>query len=91
MLVLCTQHSGAPGFYFIIGVMPAARRHILLLFNLFVFRTDVRNLVCSVPEKSLLSAGDSKSHKAEVSTLVLCEQVFDNRCKGASSNNDYHL
>lgn len=77
----CVQHSGASGFYFIIGAMQAARRHILPLFKLLVFRTDVRNPVYSIPEKSPLRAGDSKSHHIRESPSVQCEQVFESRCK----------
>lgn len=69
MLVCCIQHSGASGFYFIIGVIQAARRHSLHLFKLLVFRADLRNLVYS--EKSLLRAGDRESHQAMVSMLGL--------------------
>ena len=87
LLVECVQRSGTSGFYFIIGVMQAARRHILPLFKLLVFRTDARNPVYPIPEKSLLSAGEGKSPHAVVSTLVPCELVFDSRCEGARSNN----
>ena len=92
LLMYCIQHSGASGFYFIIGVIQAARVTVCFWLNSWFLGLIWGVLFTqSQTEKSLLRARDSKSHQAVMSTLVLCEQGLDNRWKGASSHSHHHL
>lgn len=92
LLMYCIQHSGASGFYFIIGVIQAARVTVCFWLNSWFLGLIWGVLFTqSQTEKSLLRARDSKSHQAAMSTLVLCEQGLDNRWKGASSHSHHHL
>lgn len=92
LLMYCIQRSGASGFYFIIGVIQAARVTVCFWLNSWFL-----GLICGIlftqsqTGKSLLRARDSKSHQAAMDMLVLCEQVFDTRCKGANSHSHRHL